>query len=269
MAAVLVPNNKGPWVVKATEDADDLAHPVRGITMHLIEFFPTVAVPKPGRAAQVYVSTPGARPMARDVPIQRFAQEQGHFLMLTGLTRVPALELSAELPPGVNLIFKFTRDMKVFTGGSVVLPAPAECALALIAAPGMTGEVVVRLTVPNASLPDPVLPPLSPLAWPWDPLGSKSKGPKLAQSETQRALRAFQTAIKACDTHDWGRAIFDLEVCVQAVPRSAECHLLLGYARAKSFDRAEALKHYRTFLQLAPQHLSAPSVAQIVKAAAH
>jgi outer membrane protein assembly factor BamD (BamD/ComL family) len=108
-------------------------------------------------------------------------------------------------------------------------------------------------------------PPLGDLSDPraWNPLQPPPE-PTLDPERLSSLVRNFEQARMAIQLGQYGRAVHKLEGCVRAHPRSADCHLLMGYARGKINDRTAALRHYKQFLLLAPRHPSAAEISRIV-----
>lgn len=69
-------------------------------------------------------------------------------------------------------------------------------------------------------------------------------------------LVAARAAVAA---KDWSRAITELNAAVQAEPRNADVHNLLGYSHRKKPqpDLAKAFEHYRLALKIDPGHKGA------------
>jgi Flp pilus assembly protein TadD len=69
-------------------------------------------------------------------------------------------------------------------------------------------------------------------------------------------LVAARAAVAA---KDWSRAIVELNAAVQAEPRNADAHNLLGYSHRKKSqpDLARAFEHYKLALQIDPAHKGA------------
>ena len=66
-------------------------------------------------------------------------------------------------------------------------------------------------------------------------------------------------ARKAIETKDWNKALFELNQAVQAEPRNADVHNLLGYTYRKRAtpDLPKAFDHYKKALELNPRHKGA------------
>ncbi len=80
-------------------------------------------------------------------------------------------------------------------------------------------------------------------------------------AEVQRLLATGKQALK---DKDLAKARSTLETCIKVDPGAADCHMTLGATYAK-LDKADlGLKHYKKFLELAPNHPSAPKVQQFV-----
>lgn len=69
-------------------------------------------------------------------------------------------------------------------------------------------------------------------------------------------LVAARAAVAA---KNWSRAIAELNAAVQAEPRNADVHNLLGYSHRKKTqpDLAKAFEHYKLALQIDPGHKGA------------
>ena len=80
--------------------------------------------------------------------------------------------------------------------------------------------------------------------------------PSVPQTTVQERLA---NARKAVDRKDWGTAQRELTVVVREAPQNADAHNLLGYTYRKreSPDMARAYQHYKTALNLDPNHKGA------------
>ena len=67
------------------------------------------------------------------------------------------------------------------------------------------------------------------------------------------------SARKAIDGKDWSKAMFELNQAYREEPRNADIHNLLGftYRKRATPDLAKAFDHYKTALNLNPQHKGA------------
>jgi Flp pilus assembly protein TadD len=62
---------------------------------------------------------------------------------------------------------------------------------------------------------------------------------------------------KAVESQDWNKGIELLTKAVQADPKNADAHNLLGYAYRKKGTYAAAFEHYEAALKLNPKHKQA------------
>ena len=84
-------------------------------------------------------------------------------------------------------------------------------------------------------------------------------GPATARTPQPTAQERLEKARTAVAAHDWKTAERELSVAVREAPRSADAHNLLGYTYRKreSPDMARAYQHYKTALNLDPNHKGA------------
>ena len=75
-------------------------------------------------------------------------------------------------------------------------------------------------------------------------------------SDHSAAGSQFEKARKAFAARDFGQAESLLKQVLQADPKWAEAHLLLGLAEAESGETSEAIKHYQEALKLRPRSFS-------------
>ena len=73
------------------------------------------------------------------------------------------------------------------------------------------------------------------------------------------ASERLVTARKAIDAKDWSKALFELNQARQDEPRNADIQSLLGftYRKRANPDLNKAFEHYKTALDLNPQHKGA------------
>lgn len=82
-------------------------------------------------------------------------------------------------------------------------------------------------------------------------------------AEVAKFLAAGRAALKE---GEYAKARTWLESCVKLDPLAADCHMTLGATYARLEKSELGLKHYKRFLELAPNHEKAPKVQQIVDA---
>lgn len=88
------------------------------------------------------------------------------------------------------------------------------------------------------------------------PVQAADTGPEVAQPSVAERLSSARTAIAA---REWSKALAELRLAAREEPRNAEVHNLLGYSYRKQArpDLDKAFEHYRTALQINPQHKGA------------
>ncbi|WP_426754071.1 FHA domain-containing protein [Myxococcus sp. Y35] len=85
--------------------------------------------------------------------------------------------------------------------------------------------------------------------------------PPAAVSE---AMKAEKDGLEHLNNKRYTQAIERLEQCIGMEPNRAECHLYLGVAYARNQQADEGSKHYRRFMELAPNHPRYAAVKQLV-----
>ncbi|HEY8210495.1 MAG TPA: hypothetical protein VIG99_23595 [Myxococcaceae bacterium] len=87
----------------------------------------------------------------------------------------------------------------------------------------------------------------------------------LAEDPWLRAWELYDLAEQSVEKNQLDEAEARLLRCLQANPRLAEGHLLLGSVYAKKLEPSKGAEHYREFLRLAPEHHQAEKVRQILQ----
>ena len=84
-------------------------------------------------------------------------------------------------------------------------------------------------------------------------------GPTTARTQQPSVQERLEKARTAVAAQDWKMAERELSVAVRESPRNADVHNLLGYTYRKreSPDMARAYQHYKTALNLDPNHKGA------------
>ena len=67
----------------------------------------------------------------------------------------------------------------------------------------------------------------------------------------------YDIGVAALQESEFARAIDNLKLVIKDEPRNADAHDWLGFAYARSGDRALAAKHFHEALKLDPKHLRA------------
>ena len=88
------------------------------------------------------------------------------------------------------------------------------------------------------------------------PKSSRRRGP----TRRQRAKERYDTAFAHLMFNRTQKAINELDACLRVDERFADCHRLLGSTWAEQQDSARAVKHYRRYLQLAPNARDASQI---------
>lgn len=76
----------------------------------------------------------------------------------------------------------------------------------------------------------------------------------LGDDESDSSDPAFVDGRKAVESQDWNKAVELLTRAVQADPKNADAHNLLGYAYRKKGVFAASFEHYEEALKLNPKH---------------
>jgi Flp pilus assembly protein TadD len=87
--------------------------------------------------------------------------------------------------------------------------------------------------------------------------------PVLSKKE-QEAMKAYESATKLFDDHKYAQAASKAQRCIALMPKNAECHRLAGAAVSGLGQFDAAVKHYRRFLALAPEHEQAAQIRRSV-----
>ena len=98
---------------------------------------------------------------------------------------------------------------------------------------------------------------------PSDPVSSarKTKAPRRrGPTRRQRAKVRYDSAFAHLMFNRTQQAISELDACLRIDERFADCHRLLGSTWAEQRDSARAVKHYRRYLQLAPNARDASQI---------
>lgn len=90
------------------------------------------------------------------------------------------------------------------------------------------------------------------------------KPPDSASASESQTL--YQDAANLVRAQQYSEALTVAKRCVDADPKFAECHMLVGAALSGMKEYEQAVEAYRTFLELAPDHRLAPKVRQTVEA---
>jgi len=78
--------------------------------------------------------------------------------------------------------------------------------------------------------------------------------PNMGEEESDSNDPNFTNGRKAVESQDWNKAVDLLTTAVQADPKNADAHNLLGYAYRKKGAFAAAFEHYDAALKLNPKH---------------
>ncbi|MBN1207567.1 MAG: FHA domain-containing protein [Myxococcaceae bacterium] len=92
-----------------------------------------------------------------------------------------------------------------------------------------------------------------------------TKPPPLAANMEQEASSAYEAAATLLRQKQYNQALTMGLKCEEYAPNKAECHMVLGAAFAGMAKWDEAAKHYRKFLDLAPDHKMAHRVRQTLE----
>jgi serine/threonine-protein kinase len=85
----------------------------------------------------------------------------------------------------------------------------------------------------------------------------------VAPNKTGELQLAFDEGMRLFGARQYDRAAIFAERCISLGTQDADCHLLAGATYASIPGRQDkALKHYQTFLELAPEHSLAPQIRQ-------
>jgi pSer/pThr/pTyr-binding forkhead associated (FHA) protein/Flp pilus assembly protein TadD len=84
--------------------------------------------------------------------------------------------------------------------------------------------------------------------------------PPAVDTSEQEASTAYEAAAMLLRKKQFTEALTMGSKCVDHAPNKAECHMVLGAAFAGLAKWDDAAKHYRKFLELAPNHKMAPRV---------
>ena len=88
----------------------------------------------------------------------------------------------------------------------------------------------------------------------------------VAPDKTGELQQTFEQATRLFSERKYDTAAIFAERCISLAPGDADCQLLAGATYAAIPGRVDrAAKHYRTFLELAPEHSLAPQVIQSLK----
>jgi serine/threonine protein kinase/Tfp pilus assembly protein PilF len=81
-----------------------------------------------------------------------------------------------------------------------------------------------------------------------------------APSASEQAKTAFEDAANLLKKKQYVEARMRAKSCIELEPGNAECHLVLGSSHAGLSEWETAAQYYRKFLELAPDHKTAPKV---------
>jgi serine/threonine-protein kinase len=85
----------------------------------------------------------------------------------------------------------------------------------------------------------------------------------VSPNKTGELQAAFDEAMRLFNERQYDRAAIVAERCISLAPEDADCHLLAGATYAAIPGRLDrATQHYRTFLDLAPEHAMAAQIRQ-------
>jgi hypothetical protein len=229
-------------------------------TVRLIDFVPAIAGARRTDAPSHHDE------VRREIGVEVLDGDRGNYLLVEGLERFATVSFSVFGPR------RETDPVVAMNcgGQSWILPAnerfesPRQCAFALIGAenpPVVTLNVSGRLTALSA----PKLPSLED-GFGWRPFEPKPK--KLTDEKAQQLQSLFNDARLNASKREYGDAAMNLSYCVKLYPFSADCHLLYGFVLSQQGMGTSAIREYREFLKLMPDHPSAESVRAILKSEA-
>ncbi len=91
-----------------------------------------------------------------------------------------------------------------------------------------------------------------------------TSGVEKPPAPVSEAAKAEKEGLEHINNRRYAQAIERLEQCLGMDPNRAECHLYLGVAFARNQQVEEGSKHYRRFMELAPNHPRYAAVKQLV-----
>jgi ABC transport system ATP-binding/permease protein len=97
------------------------------------------------------------------------------------------------------------------------------------------------------------------------PTPPRPKAPPAGPSVEEQARTAFEDAARLFKGKQFTEARQMASKCVELTPSNADCHLVLGSSYAGLSEWEKAATHYRKFLDLAPDHKTAPKVRQTLE----
>ncbi|AKQ64419.1 Adenylate cyclase [Myxococcus hansupus] len=91
-----------------------------------------------------------------------------------------------------------------------------------------------------------------------------TSGVEKPPAPVSEAAKAEKEGLDHLTNKRYGQAIERLEHCLGLDAKRAECHLYLGVAFARNQQTEQGLKHYRRFMELAPNHPRYAGVKKLV-----
>jgi hypothetical protein len=95
-------------------------------------------------------------------------------------------------------------------------------------------------------------------------LASKEPHPVVVETAEDKALARFAAGQEAYNHNRLNEAVKSFEAALALMPNSAKVHRALAIARAKQNRAADAVEHYRAYLELDPRAADAAQVRKII-----
>lgn len=199
---------------------------------------------------------------AQLVRVPTYTWEDGHFLLLRGLSgaftvsfrpkgrqpedRFTVLAECLTHAPGREQIFENTHYQEP------IVTAPKSCALALVGERPATRAVEIEVTIGRSRVPAAVLP--RPGTGDWAPAAPGPLKGELTPAGEGQVTQLLTEALGLIDAEAFDKASSRLKLCLEILPRSADCHRARGFSELRRGNERAAVWHYRQFIELAPRH---------------